>query len=43
MIRIGIIGTGGMARVHAEEFSKIANCEVGRACDLNASRLASSC
>ena len=41
MIRIGIIGTGGMARVHAEEFSKIANCEVVAACDLNASRLAS--
>lgn len=41
MIRIGIIGTGGMARVHAEAFANIAGCELVAACDLNAARVES--
>lgn len=40
MVRIGIIGTGGMAQIHAEELSKLAECSVVAACDLNQERLA---
>ena len=40
MIRIGIIGAGSMAQIHAEELDKLAECSVVAACDLNQERLA---
>ncbi len=34
MIRIGIIGTGGMANMHAEAFSKISGVKLAACCDV---------
>lgn len=38
-VRLAIIGTGGMANLHAEKFQKIAGCEVVAACDVNDERV----
>ena len=37
-IRIGIVGTGGMANVHAQEFLKIPGVELAAVCDVDAKR-----
>ena len=37
-IRIGIVGTGGMANVHATEFLKIPDVELAAVCDVDAKR-----
>lgn len=34
MIRIGVVGTGGMARAHANAFKKIRGCRLVAACDV---------
>ena len=36
--RIGIVGTGGMANVHATEFLKIPGVELAAVCDVDAKR-----
>jgi len=38
-IRIGIIGTGGMANAHATAFAKIPGVQLAACCDINAERL----
>jgi len=38
MIRIGIVGTGGMAHSHARAFQQIRGCRLVAACDIIASR-----
>jgi len=38
-IRIGIIGTGGMANAHAENFKKIPGVQLTACCDISADRL----
>ncbi len=38
MIRIGIVGTGGMANAHAQEFLKIKGCKITAVCDVDAGR-----
>ena len=40
MIRIAIVGTGGMANSHAQEFQKIKGCKVVAVCDVDAKRAA---
>lgn len=40
MVRIGIIGTGGMARQHALEFAKNPAVKIVAACDVDAARVA---
>ncbi|CAN5372557.1 Gfo/Idh/MocA family oxidoreductase [soil metagenome] len=40
MIRIGIVGTGGMANAHAQEFLKIKGCKITAVCDVDAGRAA---
>lgn len=40
MIRIGIIGTGGMGLVHGSAFEKIRGCAVTACCDIDAERAA---
>jgi len=37
-VRVAIIGTGGMANVHAERFSKIKGCQIVAACDVDLAR-----
>jgi predicted dehydrogenase len=37
-VRVGIIGTGGMANVHAERFREITGCQLVAACDVDAGR-----
>ena len=37
-ICIGIVGTGGMANVHATEFLKIPGVELAAVCDVDAKR-----
>lgn len=37
-IRLGIVGTGGMANMHAEAFSNIKNCELAAVCDIDFAR-----
>jgi len=37
-VRLAIIGTGGMANMHAQEFKKIAVCDIVAACDVNEAR-----
>lgn len=39
-VRVAIIGTGGMANMHAEQFNKIGTCRVVAACDIDAARAA---
>ena len=39
MIKIAIIGTGGMANMHAAAFAKIPGCLVVAACDVKADRV----
>jgi predicted dehydrogenase len=38
MIRIGIVGTGGMARAHARAYQNIRGCRIAAACDLQPKR-----
>ncbi len=38
MIRIAVIGTGGMGHAHAENFGKIKGCRLVAACDVDAKR-----
>ena len=40
MVRIAIIGTGGMGNAHAQEYQKIKNCKVVAVCDVAAGRAA---
>ena len=35
MIKLGIVGTGGISHWHAEEFKKIKGVEIVAACDIN--------
>ncbi|MDX2079969.1 MAG: Gfo/Idh/MocA family oxidoreductase [Terrimicrobiaceae bacterium] len=37
-IRVAIVGTGGMANVHAERFKSISGCEVVAGCDVDPER-----
>lgn len=37
-VRVGIVGTGGMANMHAEQFLGIPGCELAAACDVDAAR-----
>lgn len=37
-VRLAIIGTGGMANVHAERFAKIRGCQLVAACDVDIAR-----
>jgi predicted dehydrogenase len=39
MIKIGIVGTGGIAEWHAKEFQKIPDSTVISACDVSKERL----
>lgn len=39
MIRLAIVGTGGMSGCHADQFSRIKGCRVVAACDVNRARL----
>lgn len=43
MIKIGIIGTGGMANAHAERYRKIKGVRVVAACDIDAQRVRTFC
>ncbi|MDQ8184117.1 Gfo/Idh/MocA family oxidoreductase [Pelagicoccus sp. SDUM812002] len=43
MIRIGIIGTGGMGNQHALRFSRMKRVEVVSACDVNRTRVETFC
>jgi len=38
-VKIGIIGTGGMARMHAQLYQQIPGCEVTAACDISLQRV----
>lgn len=38
MIRIGIVGTGGMANAHAQHFQKIKGCKITAVCDVDMAR-----
>ena len=38
MIRIGIIGTGTMARAHAERFGRVRGCKITACCDVDEAR-----
>ncbi len=40
MVRIAIVGTGGMGNAHAQECQKIKGCQVVAVCDVDASRAA---
>jgi len=40
-VRIGLIGTGGMAAQHATKFAEIRGCKVVAACDVDAGRVES--
>jgi len=39
IVRIAVIGTGGMANFHAESFLKIPACRIVAACDVDAARV----
>ena len=39
MIKLAIIGTGGMANIHAENFAKIRGCRFAAACDVDEARV----
>ena len=43
MIKIGIVGTGGIAEWHASSFKDNNNCDVAAACDVNKDRLNEFC
>ena len=43
MIKIGIVGTGGIAEWHASAFKENKNSEVVAACDVNKDRLNEFC
>lgn len=43
MIRVAIIGTGGIAGSHAERFSKTAGCKVVAGCDVDGAKVAAFC
>ena len=38
MIKIAIIGNGGMANIHAERFNKIRGCKLVACCDIDKKR-----
>ena len=38
-VRLAVIGTGGMANFHADNFKKVAGCELVAACDVDAARV----
>lgn len=38
VVRLAVIGTGGMANCHAENFSKIKGCRLVAACDVDLTR-----
>ena len=40
MIRLAIVGTGGMAGAHMDGFSKIPECQVIAACDVDTPKAA---
>jgi predicted dehydrogenase len=43
MIRLAIVGTGGMAGSHAESFSKIPGCKIVAGCDVDEARVMAFC
>ena len=43
MIKLGIVGTGGIAGVHARTFSGLKGCKVVAACDIDAARAKAFC
>jgi predicted dehydrogenase len=43
MVRLAIIGTGGIAGSHATNFHKIAGCEIVAACDVDEAKAAAFC
>ncbi|MCE0482665.1 MAG: Gfo/Idh/MocA family oxidoreductase [Methylacidiphilales bacterium] len=43
MIRIAIVGTGGMGNSHADIFSKIKGCKIVAGCDINEARVQAFC
>ncbi|MEI6034996.1 MAG: Gfo/Idh/MocA family oxidoreductase [Verrucomicrobiae bacterium] len=38
IVRVAVIGTGGMANWHAENFRKVSGCKLVAACDIDAAR-----
>lgn len=42
-VRLAILGTGGMANMHAESFAKDTTCRLVAACDVDAERVAAFC
>jgi len=40
MVRLAIVGTGGMAVWHAKEFSKVPECQIVAACDVDVEKAA---
>jgi predicted dehydrogenase len=43
MIGIGIVGTGGIAAIHAKTFPRIEGCKLVAACDVDAKRVKAFC
>src|SRR5476649_1938809 len=43
MIRVAIIGTGGIAGHHAQQFSKISGCKLVAGCDVDAAKATAFC
>jgi predicted dehydrogenase len=43
MIGLGIVGTGGIAAIHARNFPPIAGCKLVAACDVDAERVKAFC
>lgn len=42
-VRLAILGTGGMANVHAENFARVAGCEIVAAADVDPERVRDFC
>jgi predicted dehydrogenase len=43
MIRLAIVGTGGMANFHAERYAQLPDCQVVAGCDIDAAKATSFC
>jgi predicted dehydrogenase len=43
MIRLAIVGTGGMAALHVSRFSKMAGCKIVAGCDVDEARVKAFC
>ncbi|MEM9160174.1 MAG: Gfo/Idh/MocA family oxidoreductase, partial [Verrucomicrobiota bacterium] len=43
MVKLAVIGTGGMANNHAQNFSKMNNCTLVAGCDIDAEKVGAFC